>query len=335
MEHQRRTFLKGIISLITSLPFLSFLKPKGEAREVSQVKVTSPLADRARVVILQREGILKGDAVEVSLAKKLVNQGVCHVTGNPLPSGGWKELFTPKDIVGIKVNCLGGKGISTHPELVMAVIDGLRIAGVPDSNIIIWDRLTSELEAVGFTVNWQGAGVRCFGTDSNYEPEVEEIGSIGSCFSRIVSRQCTVIINMPVLKDHDLSGVSLSLKNFYGAIHNPNKYHENNCDPYIADLNSHPLIRKKLKLVICDGIRGMYNGGPGFKPHGSWVFQGIIVSRDPVALDRVGAEIIEEKRKEKGLPSLKEVGREPRHIATAFKKGLGIGDMKRIEVVKA
>jgi uncharacterized protein (DUF362 family) len=334
MDCERRTFLGLIISFIMSLPLLSFFKPNVEAKEASPVTVTSPSGDRAQVVILQQQGILKGDTVDVNLIKKLLNQGVCHVTGNSLPSGAWKELFTPKDIVGIKVNCLGGKGISTHPELVMAVVEGLRIAGVPGSNIIIWDRLTNELEAVGYKVNWQGEGVRCFGTDSNYEQEVEEVGSVGSCFSSILSRQCTALINMPVLKDHDLSGVSLSLKNLYGAIHNPNKYHDNNCDPYIADLNSHPLIRKKLRLIICDGITGMYNGGPGFKPQGSWEFQGIILSRDPVALDRVGCEIIEAKRKEKGLPGLKEVGRDPKHIMSAFKKGLGIGDMKRIEVVK-
>ncbi|MCX5887387.1 MAG: DUF362 domain-containing protein [Proteobacteria bacterium] len=278
--------------------------------------------------------MVREDAVDINLAMKMVNEGVCHVTGNSLPSGAWRELFHPKDTVGIKVNCLGGKGVSTHPELVMAVVEGLRIAGVPDSNIIIWDRLTSELESLGFKINRQGEGVRCFGTDSTYEPNVEEVGAVGSCFSSILSRQCTALINMPVLKDHDLSGVSLSLKNLYGAIHNPNKYHDNNGNPYIADLNSHPLIRKKVRLIICDGITGMYNGGPGFKPQGSWPFQGIILSRDPVALDRVGCEIIEAKRKEKGLPGLKEVGRDPKHIRTAFKKGLGIGDMKRIEVVK-
>jgi uncharacterized protein (DUF362 family) len=334
VDHRRRTFLGFIIPFITSLPFLPFLKQKGEAGEVSSIKVTSPAGDKARVVILQREGMVRGGAVDINLAKKMVNEGVCHVTGNSLPSGAWRKLFTPKDTVGIKVNCLGGKGASTHPELVMAVVEDLRIAGVPDRNIIIWDRLTSELESLGLKINRQGEGVRCFGTDSNYEPNVEEVGSVGSYFSSILSRQCTALINMPVLKDHDLSGVSLSLKNLYGAIHNPNKYHDNNCDPYIADLNSHPLIRKKLRLIICDGITGMYNGGPGFKPQGSWPFQGIILSRDPVALDRVGCEIIEAKRKEKGLPGLKEVGRDPKHIMSAFKKGLGIGDMKRIEVVK-
>jgi len=334
MDTRRRTFLGQIVSFITTLPFFHFLKGEASAGEISSIKVSSPSGDKARVVLIRREGMIKGDVPDVNLVRKLVNEGVCHVTGRTLPSEAWRELFAPKDIVGIKVNCLGGRGISTHPELVMAVIEGLRIIGVPDRNIIIWDRLTRELESAGFKINQRGDGIRCFGTDTHYEADVEEVGSVGSCFSTILSRQCTALINMPVLKDHDLSGVSLSLKNLYGAIHNPNKYHDNNCDPYIADLNSHPLIRKKLRLVVCDGIRGMFNGGPGFKPEGSWVFQGILLSRDPVAADRVGTEIIEEKRKENGLPSLKEAGRDPKHITTALRKGLGIGDMKRIEVVR-
>lgn len=283
---------------------------------------------------MSREGLLKGEKVDINLLKKLLNEGICHLTNNPNPSMAWKELFTPKDRVGIKVNCLGGKGISTHPELVSAVVEGLKMAGVSERNIIVWDRLTRELEATGFKINWEGEGVRCFGTDSSYEPDLEEVGSVGSCFSTILSRHCSVLINIPVLKDHDLAGVSLGMKNFFGAIHNPNKYHDNNCDPYIVDLNTHPLIQKKLRLIVCDGIMAMYNGGPGFKPQGSWPFQGIILSRDPVALDCVGKEIIEEKRKEKGLPSLKDAGREPKHLTTASRRGLGIGDLKKIELVR-
>ena len=39
-----------------------------------------------------------------------------------------------------------------------------------------------------------------------------------------------------VVKDHDLAGVSAGLKNWYGVIHNPNKYHDSCCDPYVADV---------------------------------------------------------------------------------------------------
>jgi uncharacterized protein (DUF362 family) len=134
-----------------------------------------------------------------------------------------------------------------------------------------------------------------------------------------------------VLKDHDLAGVSLSLKNFYGAIHNPNKYHDNNCDPYVADLNTHPYIKNKLRLIICDAITLQYHGGPAYKPQWAVDYRSILLSRDPVAIDRIGARLIEEKRKEKGLSSLKESGREPLHIATAAGKGLGTDNPDEIE----
>ena len=47
-----------------------------------------------------------------------------------------------------------------------------------------------------------------------YEPEPQFAGSVGTCFSKIVSHLCTAIINVPVLKDHDLAGISVAMKNF-------------------------------------------------------------------------------------------------------------------------
>jgi uncharacterized protein (DUF362 family) len=132
------------------------------------------------------------------------------------------------------------------------------------------------------------------------------------------------------LKDHDLCGVSLSLKNFYGAIHNPNKYHDHGCDPYIADVNAHPYIKDKLRLVICDGLIGQCNGGPGYKPQWAWPYSGLLLSRDPVAIDRTGCHIIEEQRKATGLQSLAAAGRPAKHIQTAAQRGLGISDMNKI-----
>ncbi|MFH1623651.1 MAG: DUF362 domain-containing protein, partial [Pseudomonadota bacterium] len=197
-----------------------------------------------------------------------------------------------------------------------------------------WDRSTSELKRAGFKINVRGRGVRCFGTDMvGYDRQPEIKGSIGSCFSKIVSTYCSALISVPVLKDHDLAGISISMKNFYGAIHNPNKYHDNNCDPYIADLNSHPYIKEKLRLVICDGIIGVYHGGPSYKARWSWNYNGLLISQDPVAVDSMGRRIIEEKRKEMGLGSLTEAGREPKYIATAAKLGLGIDNPKEGEVI--
>ena len=120
-----------------------------------------------------------------------------------------------------------------------------------------------------------------------------------------------------MLKDHDGAGVTIALKNMYGAIHNPNKYHPNGCDPYVADLNMLPEIRSRMKLAICDATTAMYEGGPGFKPEHSWKCNSLLVSQDPVALDYTGWQMIERKRAEMGLKTLEAEQRAPRYIATA------------------
>ena len=65
-------------------------------------------------------------------------------------------------------------------------------------------------------------------------------GSAGSLLSNTLAHTCDAVINLPVLKDHGIVGVTLALKNLFGAIHNPNKYHTNAGDPYVADVNMFP-----------------------------------------------------------------------------------------------
>jgi uncharacterized protein (DUF362 family) len=242
----------------------------------------------------------------------------------------WRTLFRPEDRVGIKVNTLSGRRLSTHPGLIRAIVKGLRMAGITEKNILIWDRMTEELDRAGFTIRSSG-GVRCFGTDAlGYERDLRMVGSIGSCFSRILTDFCTALVNVPVLKDHDLAGVTLGMKNFFGAIHNPNKYHDNSCSPYVADLNSHSLIRDKLRLIVCDGLIALCHGGPAYKGRWVWNYRGLLIGLDPVALDRVGAGIIGKRRHEVGLPSLKDSGREAKYIDVAAQLGLGVSDPKEI-----
>lgn len=144
-----------------------------------------------------------------------------------------------------------------------------------------------------------------------------------------------VLINIPLLKDHDGAGVSIALKNMYGVIHNPNKYHPNGRNPYIADVNELPEIRAKLRLHICDATTACFEGGPGFKPQFTWQQNALIISEDPVALDHAGWQLIERKRAEKGLKTLFAEGREPRYIATAAdaQHRLGTNDLRRIALV--
>src|ERR1039457_703500 len=118
---------------------------------------------------------------------------------------------------------------------------------------------SDEMEHAGFHVSTGGNRVQCFGTDQvDYEQELVTHGSVGSRLSKILTQRCNVLINVPVLKDHDGAGVTIALKNMYGVIHNPNKYHPNGCNPYIADLNMLPEIRTRMRLTICDATTASY-----------------------------------------------------------------------------
>jgi len=293
----------------------------------------------SKVIVPRNDGIRSGQGVNVDVVEKMLDDAVMKLTAAGSAAAAWSSLFHKSDRVGIKVNTLAGARLSPHVGLVDAIVRGLRKAGVSSSAIIVWDRANRELQRAGYKIEMGRRSLKCFGTDAlpggGYEPDVEFAGSVGSCFSQILTRHCSALVNVPILKDHDLAGVSLGMKNFFGAIHNPNKYHDNHCDPYVADLNAHPYIRNKLRLIVCDAVTPQCEGGPAFKPQWSWPFNGMLVSRDPVALDQVGTMIIEQQRKAKRLPSLKQVGREPTYIATAAKHGLGVCDPKLIRIVNA
>lgn len=301
------------------------------------LSAADPSDGKARVVIARDEALCRGKVDEHRpVLQKLLDASILKLTGKAESATAWSTLFKPDQRIGIKVNTLG---LSTQPAVVDAIVAGLRGAGVPAGNIIIWDRFDVELDRAGFKLNRSGTGVRCFGTDaqsygSGYQGEIETSGEIGSCFSRIVADQVDALISVPVLKDHNLAGVSLGMKNFYGAIHNPNKYHERNCDPYIVDVVSHRFIRPKWRLTVCDATRAQYHGGPSAHPGFAWKFGGVILGRDVVAVDAVCADLLERQRKEHDLKTLQEEKRPCQHIATAGNRGLGVADLKRIETVE-
>jgi uncharacterized protein (DUF362 family) len=291
----------------------------------------------ARVAIARDDALVRGPVREQGeLLRKMLDAAIQRVTNAADAATAWRQLFKSTDRVGIKVNTLG---LTTQPAVADAVVNGLLQAGVPAENIVIWDRFDVELAAAGFKLNKSGDGVQCRGTDAErigagYQSQVESSGRIGSCFSRIVAEDVNALICVPVLKDHNLAGVSLGLKNFFGAIHNPNKYHDNNCDPYVADVVAHPYIRTKWRLTVCDATRAQYNAGPGRHPGFAWPFGGLIVSTDVVAADAVAADLLEAERKADGLKSLADDGRPTRHIATAAARGLGVADLARIERIE-
>ena len=326
----RRRTLAGLAALAAS--------PLGRAAEALALPGPPPGArsapSRPLVAVARRQGMrLAGDALDAAKLREALGAVVARAAGEATPVDALRRLFRPSDVVGIKVNCIAGRGLSSRPEVALALANWLQAAGVSADRIVIWDRTERELRDAGFAPS-RGPGVKVLGTDTDYDPKVREWGPSGSCFARVLVEDITALINLGVLKDHGLAGVSVGMKNWYGAVHNPNKLHSEGCNPFIPHLAAYPLIHDKLRLTIADGTTGQCHGGPGRAPRWAWPYQGFLASTDTVALDAVGWRVIEARRQEVGLRTLAEEGREPRYIADAHKLGLGVADPGRIEVVE-
>jgi uncharacterized protein (DUF362 family) len=339
-DHNRRTFLQKVGSLGLGLAGLS---NGGCAERETGAPVAATGADNAgassKVVEVRSERCFKGDQVDPGVLADMLEAAVCALRDASDGKSAWGSLFREDDVVGLKVNCLAGPNLSSRPELAHALARALRGAGVPEESVLAWDRTDEELARAGYQLNTDNRGMRCVGTDHDgigSERQLAMSGRVGGYLSTLLTRHTTATINVPVLKDHGIVGVSGSLKNNFGCIHNPNKYHPNCGDPYAADLNALPQIRDKQRLVVCDATTLQYHGGPGFKAQWAVRYGGVIVATDPVALDTVCASIIESWRKDNGMPPLKEDDRPAKHIATAgsAKYALGVADLDRIDFVR-
>ena len=296
----------------------------------------SPPDGKSKIVIA-RDPQLRGmsSGPDQNSLLKILDRALQGFYDRGSPVEAWKQLVRPGEVVGLKVNCLAGKGMSTNRQLVEGICERLQQAGI--RNIVICDRLNADLESAGYRIAEGNRAIRCFGNDSaGYEQELTIFGNVGSLVSTTLTRICDAVINLPILKDHGITGITGALKNMFGAIHNPNKYHLNVGDPYVADVNMLLPIRQKVWLTICDAITAQYEGGPSYMPQWTWPYNGLIVGTDPVALDHIGWQIIEQKRAEKGLEPLQRLKREPTYIATAAdaRHRLGTCDPARIQVLE-
>ncbi len=295
---------------------------------------SQPLPRRPGVVGVAKVAAPDGPLDAVA-ARRALDAALAAATGIADAAAAASRLFSRSDTVGIKLNCLSGRGLSPRRELVEALVEMLLAAGVAGERIVVFDRSSRELERAGFAVRRTGGRYLCYGIDNEYEAQPSISGSIGSCFARLVVDRCTALIGFGVVKDHDLCGVSASLKNWYGVIHNPNKYHDNNCDPYVADVVRHPYLAGKLRLTVLDGVTAQCHGGPALRPDALFPLGRVAVSTDPVAADAWAWRVVDAERQRRGLQTLEQEKRPPRFLATAARYGLGVGDRAAITEVTA
>jgi hypothetical protein len=327
----RRTFIKGVgFTLAAGTAGLACAR---DGKKQGAKGKPGP----ACVAVMTDPGVRKGDGLDASRVASLLERTLQGAFGTPSAAEGLRTVLDKDDLVGIKLNCLAGPPLSPTRETCDALVVVLGKAGIPPDRIVFFERGEWDIRKGGFEVRTGGGKAAFLGNDSpgfGYENEVAISGQVGSCLSRVLTRHISALINLGVLKDHNLAGVGTGMKNLFGLIHNPNKFHDNGCDPFVADVLAFPVVQKKLKLVVIDALTAQCQGGPGYSPGHAWPFNGMIASTDPVALDRVAWSLIEKQREKQGLKPLAKENREPKWIRTAAKRGLGVDDLKRIRVVR-
>ncbi len=322
----RRDFLKSCVAGTVAL---------GAGEVLAFASSVQPA--KSKVVIAKDAMLRRSGTIDPNRMLALLDRAMQTSFGSHNALEPWKKMVRPGQVVGLKVNTIAGRGLSTNVTLVAAITERLQQAGIKPYDIVIWDRTGHELERAGFPLSSAAGKVRCIGTDAvGYEATPEKFGTASSCLSKILTRTCDVVINVPLLKDHEEAGMTASMKNMYGVIHNPGECHANGCNPAVADVNMLPTIRKKVRFTICDATSACYQGGPGYKPEYVWRPDSLIVGSDPVALDYTAWQIIDRKRLEKGLKALAAAGRTPKYIATAadVHHRLGANDPNQISIVE-
>lgn len=292
----------------------------------------------ATVVMVRHSGLTAAEGDERrQVYGAMLDTGLAYLAGGPGTRADLWRRFAPVDqAIGLKVNCLAGLGMSTDPQLTYAVAEGIITAGAPPTNVVAFDRDDRDLQSAGYPIVTEGPTMRVYGSanpTAGYEEKLTRFGDSADRFSRIVTEQIGAIVNLPILKDHGLAGMTAALKNHFGCLQNPNKLHADLCAPYIVDLNKLRLFRRKQCLCVLDCRDVLYHGGPSDSPDHHYEANTIMLATDPVALDAAAWQMLEGMRQEKGLGTLESEGRPPTHIALAAQAELGVADLSAIQVL--
>ncbi len=312
---------------------------------------------KSRVVLVRDTNAVSGLTVDSARVRAMVSTGIRALTARADDASAWATLVSSNDMVGIKINTQGAPLQATRPALVDAIIDGLRAAGVPGANIVVWDRDATKLRAAGYVVQDQSSGVRVAAVipDTGWDPNIyyeskvvgrliwgdllfgkmDAVLSTQSHLPKLLTQTITKLINVPVLQDNDACGLAGCLYNVsVETVDNNRRFvvYGQGENAAILSICAMPAVRAKLVLNITDGLIGGYAGGPIFSPEYSWPYGGLYFSRDAVANDAVALKLLETKRRE---AKISEIGTLAGHISLAGEVGLGQANLDHIELIEA
>jgi len=253
-------------------------------------------AEPTSKVVLIRNAEAVGDQgkIKAEIVQKMLDEAVKNLLGTNDPLEAWKKLIKSSDVVGIKSN--SWPKLPTPPELEEAIKRRVLDVGVAEKNIDIADR-----------------GV----------------------LDNPIFLKATALVNVRPVRTHHWAGVGTCLKNYIQFVPNPSGYHDEGCSP-LGKIWTYPIVKGKTQLnILCALTPQFYGRGANFFDRRYvWPYKGLIVGTDPVAVDAVGAHLLQTKRiaffgEDRALDV------PPIHITVADKTyNLGVSDLGRIQLVK-
>ena len=294
------------------------------------------------------------DAIAGDVARQMVNQAVQDLTDATSAAAAWNEImasYVPGDKVAIKINLnniYNTSDIDNNMDAVAPVIDAVVAAlnqnvDVPLSDILVYD--SQRALPIDRLVN-SSAYPSVFSDDNGSwrdgDPSVwndsvivtirDPVGNPAYvCNVSDLLTQCEHLINIPLLKRHPEAAVTGAMKNHYGSVSNCFELHTQpyrRNGSYIGDINNHPEIRGKTRLIVADALFGSWAHNQG--PPRQWqIFNNgspnsVLASLDPVAIDSVMFDIINDERNARGYPE-----EEHGHLEVAMNyHGLGVHEHK-------
>ncbi|MBT3295242.1 MAG: DUF362 domain-containing protein [Verrucomicrobia bacterium] len=214
------------------------------------------------------------------------------------PLGGMAAFVQPGQTVLLKPNLLTDSppedAITTHPEVVRAVIRLVREAGAP-CRVSDSPASVIKLERV-----WERTGMRALCEEEGVELVTLEVGGARTFREKrqvfdVATRvlEADVVINLPKVKTHVLTSLTCGVKNMYGCVPGMrkaglHKQYFNAADFGRVVAAIYSTVRPA--LTIADGVVGMTGNGPS---SGEVTPMGFVAaSADGVALDRCLCDVL-------------------------------------------
>lgn len=278
---------------------------------------------KSRIVIVRHSGVMAGGwGGDDKILRQMLETGIKEFTGKSSVGAAWASIIKPSDVLAAKWNQTGGPTLRTRPQVREWVRKWVLAVGVKPGNCVLWGK--DDLE----------------GEDANWSREFALPSGMKTRLRSLLVRQ-TALINLPVCKMHWGTGITVTMKNHWGSIDNPGSFHnweQNEAGPQlppmwktVGEVNSLEPIAKRTRLIICDALRPLWDGGPGDVPRNRWDYNALIFGSDPVAVDSLSCDILEEQRqKVAGRPWPAASGRKSVQHAAAL--GLGHADKVRMEI---